>query len=187
MPQADRRSDTELVEICNSGDRNAATDAFQVLYARHKDYVLRVAFRYVRDADLALDVLQETFSYVLRKFPPAGTGLVLSAKLETLLYVAAKNNAISSLRKQSRTEPAGQFDPEQLPAPEYRDDSDLGQILQGLAPEQREVITLRFVDDLALQDIAEILDIPLGTVKSRLHKAIRVMRNSPYVKDFFDK
>ncbi len=187
MRQVDGRSDAELVGLCNSGSRRAAIDAFQVLYTRHRDYVLRVAFRYVRDTDLALDVLQETFTYLLRKFPPPGNGLVLNAQLQTLLYVAAKNNAISLLRKESRTEANGRFDPEQMPAPAYRDDSDLGRLLTGLAPEQREVVTLRFVDDLALQDIAEILDIPLGTVKSRLHTAVQAMRNSPYVKDFFDK
>ena len=58
--------------------------------------------RYVGDHDLALDVLQETFSYLLRKFPPTGDGLTLRARLTTLLYPVAKNSAISQLRKQHR-------------------------------------------------------------------------------------
>ena len=46
---------------------------------------------------------------------------------------------------------------------------------------------MRFVDDLSLKDIGDVLDIPLGTVKSRLHKAIEAMRKLPNVKDFFEK
>ncbi len=60
-------------------------------------------------------------------------------------------------------------------------------LLQGLTPGQREIITLRFIDDHSLQAIGEILDIPLGTVKSRLHKAVEAMRKLPSVKDFFEK
>ena len=187
MSKRDHRSDEELIDLCNTGDRSSAIDAFEVLYARHKNYVLRVAYRYVRDADLALDALQETFSYLLRKLPPAGEGVTLNSKLQTLLYVAAKNAAISLLRKASHSGSAGEVDPDELPAPGYRDAGELADLLRGLSPGQREIITLRFVDDHNLQDIAEILDIPLGTVKSRLHQAIQAMRKSPYVKDFFEK
>lgn len=187
MPKLDHRSDSELVDLCNAGDRSAAIAAFEALYARHKGYVLRVAYRYVHDPDLALDVLQETFSYVLRKFPPIGKGLNLDSKLQTLLYVAAKNTAISVLRQANRIRSAGAVDPDDLPAPGYRDSGEIAALLQGLSPNQREIVTLRFVDDHSLQDIGEILDIPLGTVKSRLHQAIQALRKSPYVKDFFDK
>ena len=45
---------------------------------------------------------------------------------------------------------------------------------------------LRVVDDLSLQEIADVLEIPLGTVKSRLHLAIRQLRNAPGTKKFFD-
>lgn len=187
MSKLDRRSDADLVDLCNTGDRGAAIEAFEALYTRHKEYVLHVAYRYVPDPDLALDVLQETFSYVLRKFPPAGKGLDLSSKLQTLLYVAAKNTAISLLRKSNRIDSVADVDPDDLPAPVYRDTGDLAALLRGLSPNQREIIALRFIDDHSLQDIGEILDIPLGTVKSRLHQAIQAMRKSPYVKDFFDK
>jgi len=180
-------SDTELVDLCNTGDRSDAVEAYETLYARHKDYVLRVAFRYVGDADLALDVLQDTFSYILKKFPPPGEGLVLKAQLQTLLYVVARNNAISILRKTNKGEAGGEIDPDDLPAPAYRDSSDLATLLRGLTPGQKEIVTLRFIDDLPLRDIGEILNIPLGTVKSRLHKAIDALRKAPGVIAFFEK
>jgi len=187
MSGLDHLSDTELVDLCNTGERSDAVEAFETLYARHKDYVLRVAFRYVGDADLALDVLQDTFSYILKKLPPPGEGLVLKAQLQTLLYVVAKNNAISILRKASKGDAGGEIDPDELPATGYRDSGDLATLLQGLTPGQREIITLRFIDEQPLKDIAETLEIPLGTVKSRLHKAIEAMRKLPAVKDFFEK
>lgn len=185
MSRLNHNSDAELVDLCNTGGRDDSIAAFETLYARHKDYVLRVAFRYVGDADLALDVLQDTFSYILKKFPPPGEGLVLNAELRTLLYVVAKNNAISMLRKANKI--GENIDPDELPAPGYRDSSDLAALLQGLTPGQREIVTLRFVDDLSLKDIGDVLDIPLGTVKSRLHTAIEAMRKLPNVKDFFEK
>ena len=43
-------------------------------------------------------------------------------------------------------------------------------------PEQRELLTLRFVDDLSLPQLAEALGVPLGTIKSRLHRAIQALR-----------
>ena len=187
MSRLVQRSDAELVDLCNTGDRSDAVEAFETLYKRHKDYVLRVAFRYVRDADLALDVLQDTFSYILKKIPPPGPGLKLDAQLRTLLYVVARNNAISLLRKANKAEFSGEIDPDELPAPAYRDTSEVAEILRGLSPGQREIITLRFVDDHPLKDIGEILDIPLGTVKSRLHKAIEAMRKLPNVRVFFEK
>ncbi len=173
----DPRSDAALIAICNGGGP-AAAGAFDALYRRHKDYVLRVALRFVPDTDTALDVLQETFLYLLRQFPPVGEGLTLRAKLTTLLYPVAKNNAISALRRAGRFPQAEQA-PDDLAAPPAADDGDLRRVLDGLPPGQREVLLLRFVDDLPLGDIAEVLDIPLGTVKSRLHLGIRSLRASP--------
>ena len=80
-PRFDSLSDSELVEICNSGTRLGATEAFDLLYRRHRDYVTRVALRFCSDRDISADVLQETFLYLLRKFPPSGEGLVLTAHL----------------------------------------------------------------------------------------------------------
>ena len=77
----DPRSDATLVWICNEGDARAAADAFEALYRRHRDFVLRVALRFAPDVDTALDVLQDTFLQLLRRFPPTGEGLRLTAKM----------------------------------------------------------------------------------------------------------
>ncbi|MDH3641585.1 MAG: sigma-70 family RNA polymerase sigma factor [Gammaproteobacteria bacterium] len=178
----DRHSDLELVRLCNEGGSRDSARAFEALYARHKDYVIRVAFRFSRDPDIALDVLQDTFTYLLRKFPPTGDGLVLTAQLTSLLYPVAKNSAISHLRKVDRLSSSG-VDPDELAADPPGDPGDLLRIVRDLPEERQEVIILRFVDDMSLADIAAALDIPLGTAKSRLHLAIRQLRDVPEIKN----
>ena len=179
------RSDEELIERCNSADAATAERAFNILYERHKAFVLRVVSGIVHDNALALDALQETFTYLLRQFPPTGNGLTLTAKLTTYLYPIAKNSAISQLRKARRL-PEVEFDPEDLPAPEPAHADDLLSVLQELPVDRREVVKLRFIHEFSLTDIADVLDVPVGTVKSRLHLAIKQLRNSPKVKHFFD-
>lgn len=180
--KSDQRSDQELVRLCNTGDAAEAARAFESLYSRHKDYVIRVALRFVQDRDLALDVLQETFGYLLRKFPPTGEGLILTARLTTLLYPVAKNSALDLMRKAGRF-PAGDLQPDELPARAPTESGDIADVLGSLPDERREVVLLRFVDDLSLQEIASALDIPVGTVKSRLHLALRQLRESPGIRD----
>ena len=185
----DRRSDRELVELCNRGSRDEAVQAFETLYRRHRDYVTRVSLRFGADREGAVDVLQETFLYLLKKFPPEGGGLVLTAQLRSLLYPVAKHLTLSSLRQRTRIDDSEEFDPDRLPAPggtdpAERDPARLSAALARLSVERREVVLLRFVDDMSLQDIADTLSIPLGTVKSRLHLAVRELRESPEIKDF---
>lgn len=185
----DEPSDADLVEVCNCGSAEAAAQAFEVLYRRHRDYVLRIAFRFAHDRDLAQDALQDTFAYLLRKFPPAGPGLTLTARLQTLLYPVAKHCAISAARKADRA--SGGADgrsPDELPAdnPDPSEDAAIDAALNALSPERREVLTLRFVDGLALAEIAELLEIPLGTVKSRLHLALKALRENPRIRSLFD-
>ena len=181
----DRLSDQALIDLCNEDDADDAAAAFNTLYRRHKDYIVRVAMRFVRDHDVALDVLQDTFGYLLEKLPPVGPGITLTARLTTFLYPVAKNLAISRLRKADRHKGSEHIDPDELPAAPVEQNDDLGRLLQELPIERREVLMLRFVDDLSLPEIADVLDIPLGTVKSRLHLAVRQLRESPRIKNIY--
>ena len=187
LRRQDPRSDEALVAACNEGDSREAAQAFETLYRRHKDYVLRVASRFVPDTDTALDVLQDTFAYLLRRFPPTGEGIVLTAKLTTLLYPIAKNTAITALRKSGRFPAAEDVAPDDLPGPESGDTTDIRGVLADLPGGQREVLELRFVDDLSLQEIASVLSIPLGTVKSRLHLGIARLKSSDFAKNLDDE
>src|SRR5262245_18888102 len=152
MGPTDRRTDEELIALCNAGDARDAARAFETLYRRHRDFVLRVARRFTRDRDLALDALQETFTYLLKKLPPAGYGVALTARLQTLLYPAAKNAAITAVRKARRLESDG-AELDELSADAPADAEPIDAALAVLSPGRREVLTLRFVDDLSLAEI----------------------------------
>jgi RNA polymerase sigma-70 factor (ECF subfamily) len=181
---ADALSDEALVEACNRGNGSESFEAFGALYRRHRDYVLRIALRYTDDRELSADALQDVFMWLLRQFPPPGPGVTLTARLTTYLFPIAKNSTITLLRKARRVQ-RGELEPDDLPAPPAQDDDDLERLLAELPPARREILTLRFVDGLALDEIAVMLGIPLGTVKSRLHLAIRALREAPAARNFF--
>jgi RNA polymerase sigma-70 factor (ECF subfamily) len=177
-PAHDPRSDQQLVAAANAGD----AAAFEALYARYKDWVVSLAMRLTGDADQALDVLQETFIYLLSKFP----GFVLTSRLTTFLYPAVKNIAIHLRRKRDRMIRSEL--PDVLPAQALTAtaDGDLAAVVSGLPETHREVVLMRFVDGLTLEEIGQALDIPLGTVKSRLHNALAALRKDPRVLRFFE-
>ena len=160
--------DEALIERANRGE----PDAFEALFRRYRDWVVSVAYRYTGDRDEALDVMQDTFAYLFAKFP----GFSLTARLTTFLYPVVKNLCLDRLRKRR---PSVDIDElaDVLPAPEVgASNADLHRLVQTLPAAQREVLLLRFVDDLSLQQIAEVLEVPLGTVKSRLHNGLEAMR-----------
>src|SRR5215213_1182453 len=87
-------SDQQLVEALNRGD----VRAFDAIYFRYRDWVVRLALRFTGNHDDALDVLQETFAYVFRKFP----GFRLTASMTTFLYPVVKNLSFAARRKRTR-------------------------------------------------------------------------------------
>ena len=77
----------------------------------------------------------------------------------------------------------------ELPAPAVQDSensrSELASVLAALGKNQREILLMRFVDGMSLQEIADALNIPLGTVKSRLHHALKALRKDRRTRDYF--
>jgi RNA polymerase sigma-70 factor (ECF subfamily) len=177
----DSQSDLDLIAAINNGD----DASFEVLYRRYRDWVVRLAYRFTGQEDLALDVLQDTFLYFLQKFP----GFVLTANLKTFLYPAVKNLSIAARRKSARYQstPAELDYLKTLAALDAHDSekSRLAAALGHLSEEHRETLLLRFVDDLELAEIAEAMEVPVGTVKSRLHTALSILRRDPRTKSFF--
>ena len=174
------KSDQELIDLANKGD----SDAFEVLYYRNRDWVYHLAWRFTGSRQDALDVLQETFAYLLGKFP----GFELTASMTTFLYPVVKHLSCAMRNKNRRFTSAEEISCE-LTGPESKETdnhrSELAAVLAGLSDEQREVVLMRFVDDMSLQEIAEALNIPIGTVKSRLYQALRILRNDSRTKDYF--
>jgi RNA polymerase sigma-70 factor (ECF subfamily) len=180
----DARTDEALIAATNACD----AEAFEVLYRRHRDWVVNLAFRFTGDRDLALDVLQDTFLYFLKKFP----GFRLTCQLRSFLYPVVRNLSIGAQRKARRCQSDGTdlADLEAAMPSEASatpgDREQLAAALAGLTEEHREALLLRFVDGLSLREISEALDIPLGTVKSRLHNALAVLRRDERTKAWFN-
>jgi RNA polymerase sigma-70 factor (ECF subfamily) len=173
-------SDEELIELANKGN----AEAFETLYYRYRDWVFRLAWRFTGNRDLALDVLQETFIYLLSKLP----NLKLTARMTTFLYPVVKHLSLTICRgnrQQVHTDkPLNELP---LPAPTDTGDSraDLTAVLTVLPQEQREVILMRFVDDMKIREIAGALSVPVGTIKSRLHNALQTLRQDRRTQDYF--
>jgi DNA-directed RNA polymerase specialized sigma24 family protein len=171
-------SDQDLVAAANAG----APDAFDALYHRYKEWVLSLATRFTGDPDQALDVLQETFLYLFSKFP----GFRLTSRLTTFLYPAVKNLSIGARRKSLRFMGGDAPALDVLAAPTPGAPPELTTVLAALPETHREVVLMRFVDGLALDEIATALSIPLGTVKSRLHNALATLRADERVKKYYE-
>jgi RNA polymerase sigma-70 factor, ECF subfamily len=178
--KGETRSDMELVAAANGGDWGA----FDTLVYRYKDWSFRLAWRFCGSEADAADAVQEVFVYLARKFRGGEgqrAGLDLRVGLTTLLYPAVKHTALALKRKRVRLKVL----PEEMeipapPAGEERSASrtELAAVLGSLSDAHREILLMRFVDDMTLEEIATALAIPLGTAKSRLHHAVDAVREN---------
>ncbi|MBN1491533.1 MAG: RNA polymerase sigma factor, partial [Phycisphaerae bacterium] len=177
----DPRTDDALIAAANRGD----VAAFEALYRRHRDWVVALAYRFTGNRDDALDVLQETFIYWLGKFP----GFRLTARLRTFLYPVVKHVAAEKRRKSARYAaelPADEAVVSPAPNDGPASRADLADAMAGLSEVHREVVLMRFVDGFTLQEIAAALDVPVGTIKSRLHVALDRLRTDERAKKYFE-
>lgn len=175
------RTDHEYIELANRGDASG----FEGLYVRYRDWVYSLAWRFTGDHADSLDVVQEVFAYLLEKFP----GFELRAKMTTFLYPVVKHTALTVRRKKTAGADMDEL-LEGMAAPmdaarAEGGNEELARMVRGLPAKQREALLLRFVDDLSLEEIAEALGIPVGTVKSRLHGALAKLRESPGMRRYF--
>lgn len=163
------------IRSAQAGDQRA----FQRLVEQHADPVRRVVISMLGEGPEAEDVAQEVFVRLYRSLDKfAGT-----AQLSTYLHRVAINLSLDTLKKQKRRRrwqlPFGQkaeqaanelADPDvQVEREELKEG--IRKALLQLKPESRVVITLRLIQGYSVQETADILDIPVGTVASRLSRA----------------
>lgn len=170
-------NDRRLIAECLGGRR----EAFGELVTRYQARLFNATLRLVPSYDDAADVVQEAFLNAFQSLH-AFKG---DAEFFTWLYRIAFNTAISLKRKKrpaiSLEAHAGETgldpdDPSEYVRPGFaiertEDERQLNLAIVRLSPEHREVLLLKDIDGLKYEDIAELLGVPIGTVRSRLHRA----------------
>ncbi len=159
-----RDDEARLIRRAREGDG----DAFAELYRRHFAAVYRVAFLVCHDAAAAEDIAQEAFLAAVRNLDRFERGRPVRPWLARI----ASNRAIDWVRARNRRAESQLDD---LAAAPVRDDSepeDAVGLIARLPAEQRQVVALRFVLDLTPGEIATLLDLPRGTVNSRLRRGL---------------
>lgn len=157
-------------------------DAFEAFFARHRTLVYRTAYGLTGDRHAAEEVLQDTFTRAWRH----RATLLTDVSPVPWLHRVALNLCYSRLdRRRIRAEPIGESHAAQLrdaePEPEERAERrELREIVRegiaALPPKHRSVVVLYYLHGLSLQETASLLGVRLGTVKSRLHYALRSVR-----------
>lgn len=157
-------------------------DAFRILFSHFAPRIKAYLMRNGADAGTAEEVMQETMVNVWRKadqFDPS------RASAATWIFTIARNRRIDRLRRERRPE----FDPDDpafIPDTEpdayeslslSRDGERLRRAVASLPEEQRRVLELAFFEEMSHAQVAEELDIPLGTVKSRIRLAFGKLRS----------
>ncbi len=163
-------------------DRSATGDqeAFRQLVLRHHRLVINVAFRALGDVGIAEDVAQEVFVKVYRALPTYRHDKPFAHWLHrvaanTVTDFARRRKPVLSLDSLDSLPPISGSDPQELAA---RHDLHraVRDAIAALPPHYRDTVALQVFGELSYDEIAKTLDIPLGTVMSRLNAAKRLLR-----------
>ena len=166
-----------LNAIATNSDRESFKCLFDYFAPRLKSFLIGQG----TDIQLAEEVVQETMVKVWRKSHQFD---VAKASASTWIFTIARNMRVDLLRKNNRPEP-DHNDPAFIPDPEpqvteiiarNQEALELNKLILSLPSEQREVLNLAYFQDMAHAEIAGKLNIPLGTVKSRIRLALKRIR-----------
>ena len=163
----------DLVARASRGDR----DAFGLLATRHLDRCYALAYRILRDRDRAQDATQQALLGAWRDLPTLRTPERFDAWLHRLVVHACYSEARGTRRWSAHmTIRAISTPPTPDPAVAVVDRAALDEAFRNLTPEQRAVVVLHHHMGYPLTEIADVLGIPVGTARSRLHYAVRQLR-----------
>jgi RNA polymerase sigma-70 factor, ECF subfamily len=177
------RSDQELVRICLSGE----VDAYGVLVRRYQGRVFGYLVRLTRQRELAEELAQEAFFHAYTKLDTCrqpdrylvwvlkiGRNLAINSmrrgQFQTVPLTGVADDAyLVDTRTLEEGGPEGTVEAQELAV-------ELEKRVMSLPPKYRETVVLRHVGGRSYDEIAAVLDIPLGTVKFRLHRAYRLLK-----------
>ena len=180
------KNDYRLVCLARTGDQKA----FAELMHRYKDSIYFMALKMVNNKEDAMDLTVETFAKAFEKLDKYQPDFAFS----TWLFRVGTNNCIDFIRKKklntqsinSMVDDDGDERPLQIKADTLNPEEEsmrkqqsqtLKLLIDNLPPRYRNLIVLRYFDELSYEEIAEQLDLPLGTVKAQLFRARYLLGN----------
>ncbi|HOF40321.1 MAG TPA: sigma-70 family RNA polymerase sigma factor [Candidatus Hydrogenedentes bacterium] len=168
--RATEQSDETLVKRAQAGD----TEAFSELARRHELTVYNLSLRFMRNPSLAEDMSQEAFLKAYQKFGKFRR----DSQFSTWLYRIACNVCLSELQKRKRRgELSLAYTPElsgpgaAAPLPQAEEAELIRKCVARLPRRYAEAITLFYLQECSYEEVAEIMEIPVGTLKTWLHRA----------------
>jgi RNA polymerase sigma-70 factor (ECF subfamily) len=163
--------DESIIELMRAGRPDEALGRLVPAYRRR---VFGLAYSILRDRAAAEDVAQEVFVKVWQAFDSYDG----RARLSTWIYAITRNTAIGALRKRSRLVSLSEPDVsavvdamEARDAPDDGGDPQLWRLVDGLPEKQRQAVVLFYQDDRSIEEVADMLAMPVNTVKTHLHRA----------------
>lgn len=160
-------------------DRQSKWAAFEAEALPHLSAIFRLGMWLVRDKDEAEDLVQDTFTQALQSFHRYEQGTNCRAWLiRVMIHINSnRRRAKARLKLVSETDERiaemVAFDP---PTPQGLTEEEVLEALRGLPSQFGEVVLLADVEDMTYKEIAKALDLPVGTVMSRLHRGRKLMR-----------
>lgn len=165
--------DSEAIQRCLTGD----TDSYRVLVERYEREAIAHARAIIGNAEDARDMVQDSFVDAFKALPRFD----VTKKFYPWLYVILRNRCCAWLRGQKRQHVVNvEPDSHLLVTSDSHSPAELHDIEGGLlklSAEFREIIMLKYIDGLTYQGLADRLNIPIGTVMSRLYHARRHLRD----------
>lgn len=158
------------VKKATKGDEKA----FQELIDLEKNKLYRMAYVYVKNEEDALDIVQDAIYKAFTSIKSLKHPQYFSTWLSRILI----NSALDFIKKHERIIPTGEMDV--IPGERHsliEEKLDLALAIEELDVPYKTVIILRYYKDFTVKQIAEILDCPEGTIKTRLHRAIRQLKS----------
>lgn len=159
--------------------RKSEWAAFEAEALPHLSALFRVAMWLVKDRTEAEDLVQDTFTQALQSFHRYEQGTNCHAWLiRVMFHINSKRRRVKARfqlfsETDERIAETVAFDP---PTPEGLIEEEVLRALRNLPPQFEEVVLLADVEDMSYQEIADALDVPIGTVMSRLHRGRKLMR-----------
>lgn len=141
---------------------------------QNKASLYRMAYMYTKNKEDALDVVQDTVCKVLSTYHT----VTEEAAIKTWIYKIVIHTAIDTIRKRSKyiyTDEVERRDNEKIRLDHYKD-VDLHEALRQLDDQERALVTLRYFEDLKIQEVAKVLDLNINTTKTKLYKTLKKLK-----------